>query len=57
MFIKQERVKVKGVKSMPNKRRKNDDSSWASKYSIQIYGSIATSKAKKKNGRKMQYKR
>ena len=42
VFIKQEQAKVKGVESTPNKRSKNDDSSWASKYPIQIHGSIAT---------------
>ena len=41
VFIKQERAKVKGVESTLNKRRKNDDSSWAGKYPIQIHGFIA----------------
>ena len=56
VFIKQKRAKVKGVESTLNERRKDDDSIWASKYSIQICGSIATWKAKGDNGGEMQYK-
>ena len=57
VFIKQERAKVKGVESTLNERRKDDDSSWAGKYSIQIHGSIATWKAKGDDGGEMQYER
>ena len=42
---------------MLNERRKDDDSSWAGKYSIQIHGSIATWKAKGDDGGEMQYER
>ena len=42
VFIKQEQAKVKRVESTPNKRCKDDNSSWAGKYFIQIHGSIAT---------------
>ena len=41
---------------MLNKRRKNNNSSWIGKYSIQIHGSIAIWKAIKDNGKNMQYK-
>ena len=50
VFIKQERAKSRGVESACNERRKEDDSSWASKYPIQIHSSIITWKAKKDNG-------
>lgn len=57
VFIKQERAKVKGVESASNERRKEDDSSWARKYPIQIYGSITTWKAKGNDGGQVQYER
>ena len=57
VFIKQERAKVKGVESTLNKRRKDDDLSWAGKYPIQIHGSIATWTAKGDDGGEMQYER
>ena len=56
VFIKQERAKVKEIESTLNKHCKDDNSSWAGKYPIQIHSSIATWKAKRDNGRQMQYK-
>lgn len=53
VFIEQERAKVNGVESILNKCRKDDNSSWASKYPIQIYGSIATRKVKRNDRREI----
>ena len=57
VFIKQERAKARGVESACNERQKEDDSSWAKKYPIQIHGSIITWKAKGDDGRQVQYER
>ena len=56
MFIKQEPAKDKEVENTCNGRCKDDDSSWADKYPIQIHSLIATWKAKGDNRREMQYK-
>lgn len=46
IFIKQEYVKIKGVKNTFNKYYKNNNLIWVSKYSIQIYSFIAMWKTK-----------
>ena len=45
------------MESTRNRRCKNDDSSWAGKYSIQIYGLIARWKVKGDNREEIQYNR
>lgn len=47
VFIKQEQAKVKGIENMCNGYYKDDNSSQADKYSIQIHSSIAIQKIKK----------
>lgn len=55
VLIKQERAKVRGVESASDERRKENDSSWARKYSIQIHDSITTGKAKSDDRGQVQY--
>ena len=57
VFIKQERAKARSLESTCNKRQKEDDSSWARKYLIQIDVSIITWKAKGNDGGQVQYER
>ena len=57
VFIKQEQTKARGIESACNKRQKEDDSSWARKYPIQIHGSIITWKAKGDDGGQVQFER
>lgn len=42
VFIRQYRTMVKKIKNTLNKPCKNENSTWASKYPIQIYNSITT---------------
>lgn len=55
MFIKPEQPTIEGVERMLDEYHKDDDSSWTSKYSIQIYGSIATWNPKENGRGEMQY--
>lgn len=57
VFIKQKRAKVRKIESASNKGRKDNNSSWAKKYPIQIHGSITIWKAKGDNGGQVQYER
>lgn len=41
VFLKEEQAKVKGVENTLDKHYKDNNSSWAGKYFIQIFGSIA----------------
>ena len=57
VFTKQKQAKVRGEESASNKRRKEDDSSWVRKYTIQIHGSIITWRVKENNRGQVQYER
>ena len=55
VFIKQKGAKVRGKESASNKHQKEDNSSWARKYPIQIHGSIITWRAEENNREQVQY--
>lgn len=57
MIIKQEQAKVEEVEGTLDKCCKDDNSSWADKYAIQIYSFITKGKGKKENRGEIWYKR
>lgn len=49
VFIKQEQAKARSEENARDKQRKENNSSWAKKYPIQLHGSIIMWKVKGEN--------